>query len=123
MVIRYIHNGNYTLYKCIFDAYYYNDIKIIEIEFELSKFLVTNIKQGDMYGWLLLSMCEHQMSLYEEALISLITANELYESTNSANLGVKNRIITLLPELLSRSKQPSNWEKVIEICSKVRHCI
>lgn len=64
-------------------------------------------------------MCEQQLSLYEDALISIQKADKLYKSIDSTNQGIRRRIDKLLPELLSRSKELSNWEKAVDICLKV----
>lgn len=64
-------------------------------------------------------MSEHQLALYEDSLESLLKADKLYESTNSSNQSVRKIIDKLLPNVLSRSKERHDWNKVIELCLKV----
>lgn len=68
---------------------------------------------------MLLATSEHQLGLYEDALESILKADKLYTTTNSSDQGIRNRIDILLPDLLSRSKEETNWKKAVEICLKV----
>ncbi|KAK9737501.1 Tetratricopeptide repeat [Popillia japonica] len=81
--------------------------------------MATNVKGGLVSGWMLLATSEHQLGLYEDALESILKADKLYTTTNSSDQGIRNRIDILLPDLLSRSKEETNWKKAVEICLKV----
>ncbi|KAI4467992.1 superkiller 3 protein-related [Holotrichia oblita] len=97
----------------------YRNNKLLDAKETFFLFLVTNIKQGLVYGWLLLAMSEHQLGLYEDALESILKADKLYGATNSSDKGIRNKIDVLLPDLLSRSKEESNWKEAVEMCLKV----